>query len=140
MRLRSSVISAAAVVGLAAGIGVGTSAAASAGVTTPQVTAAATATPDVNNALLYPGVNETGGATAKPCFTGSSDEVAADSSNPVKSVANNCEYRIYLQQNFLEEPGHGWAYCINPRSSVNVPADRQIPHGLLIGAAKACGA
>jgi hypothetical protein len=144
MRLRSSIISAAATVALATGLGLGMSAAAGAATTASHVAASTHASnmnsalrtawdaPDISNAWLYPETNERGGGTAKECFEFSDPLVAP----PVGSVVNNCEYRIYLQQ--VDGGTSGWSYCINPHSTVNIPSAYQSPRGLYIGRPEAC--
>lgn len=145
MHLRLPVISAAASVAIAAGLGIGTSTAASARLAradVPAVVASETlntagVTPDVNNVWLYPNSkSDKAGSTAKACIRGADDTVAADPSHPVKSVMNNCEYSVTLQQ--VLGGASGWTHCIEPVEYVNIPSADQIPHGIRIGPGASC--
>ena len=130
MRLRSSVISAAAATAITISLGLGMSTGVSAAATAAR--AAAAVQPDISNVLLYPQAGEQGGATLKECLEGSDPLVVP----PIASVRNNCEYRIYLQQ--VDGGTSGWSYCINPHATVNVPSRFQNPKGMKIGQAESC--
>ena len=142
MRTRTSVISAAATAALAVSLGLGAAPAASAVTTAGGVassghsssidSALAAVSPDYSNVLLYPRANEQGGATLHQCIRGADPEAVP----PVASVTNNCEYRIYLQE--VLGGTSGWSYCINPKTTVNVPSAYQSPRGLKIGQAESC--
>jgi hypothetical protein len=116
MRLRAPIIYAAAAVALA-GLGLAAPAAAGAAATaTPgsahyQVLPGTSASPDVANFITYQQWDRKGHGYPGECLAGG---VAAADFNPVKSVQNNCEYPIWLQQNF--GGSGGWSYCINPHS------------------------
>ena len=139
MHLRSPVMAAAASVALA-GLGLSLPAAASAAATPGSgylqtLTSAHQGTavsPDVNNFITYKNFNEQGTPYRGQCIAG---VLYGATHNPVKSVRNNCEFRIYLQQN----PGGagGWSVCIDPHSvRSHIDRDHWDPATIKVGLKK----
>jgi len=125
MFLRSS-MSAAAAVTLAAGLAFGLPAAASAAASSP----AAVTGPQLDTANLYifTRTHERGTGHKAACHAGAEYK----SVNPVESVANNCEYRIFLYQHAGGKTG--WNYCVNPHSKANVvPGKYHAPQTIKVG-------
>ena len=97
------VISAVAGVALAAGMGLGVPAAATAATAAPAAVAHAAAaasavrgagvTPDVNSFIEFPGSGETGKPFPLECVKGQDYSITLAT---VKSVSNNCEFRVFL--------------------------------------------
>jgi len=141
MRLRLPIMYAAASVALL-GLGLGMTTAASATTTGSSGSAylhaltsahqGAGVSPDVSNFITYKEFNEGGTPYRGQCVGG---VLYGASHNPVKSVRNNCEYRIYLQQN----PGGagGWSVCIDPHSvRSHIDSDHWDPATIKVGLKK----
>jgi len=141
MRLRLPIMSAAASVAVL-GLGFGMTTAASATTTgssgsadLPALTSAhqaAGGSPDISNFITYQETNLRGTPYTGACVGG---DLYSASHNPVKSVRNNCEYRIYLQQN----PGgaSGWQVCIDPHSvRTSIDSDHWDPATIKVGLKK----
>jgi hypothetical protein len=118
VKLRSSLPGIAAAVLLAAAASVSQMSSASAAITPAShfshVLGSATGTPkdtdspDISNLYTYTETNFEGTQFPAACIQGA--VYAADGTDPVASVINNCEYHIYLQYNNMP------AFCINPHS------------------------
>jgi len=135
MLLRGPVLPAAAAA-LAAGLSLALPAAAATAATAPPAATAAWspvgAGADTSHFIEYAGSNGTGSAAETLCVAG---RTAPGGLSTVKSVTNNCEYRVYLQ--YPPSAGHG-PDCINPHTSRNIAdAAYQHPDGARIGTSTA---
>jgi hypothetical protein len=85
--------------------------------------------PDISNFTTYTGSGETGSTDAYQCDQGFDYNPGnAIILNPVLSVRNNCEYRVYLQY------ANGTSDCVNPHTTRNiVDVSFQDPDGVMIG-------
>jgi hypothetical protein len=140
MRLRLPIMSAAASVAVL-GLGFGMTTAASATTTGSSGSAyfpltsahqGAGGSPDISNFITYQQTNLRGTPHPGACVAG---RLYVANHNPVKSVRNNCEFRIYLQQN----PGGatGWQVCIDPHSvRTSIDSDHQNPAAIKVGLKK----
>jgi hypothetical protein len=134
MRLRLPIMSAAASVAVL-GLGFGMTTAASATTTGSSWSAhqGAGVSPDISNFITYKETHFRGTGYPGACVGG--ELYYANGTDPVKSVKNNCEYRIYLQQN----PGGstGWSVCIDPHSvRTSIDSDHWNPATIKVGLKK----
>jgi hypothetical protein len=135
MRTRTSLKLATALAALATGFGLGMPAVAAAATTSGAqatqygINTPGEVTPDISTFWEYSGSNETGSIDGFACVAGAhytlGNSIIMD---PVKSVTNNCEYRVYLQY-----PGPKQD-CVNPHTTRNiVDSAFQNPNGVIIG-------
>lgn len=144
MRLRSTLMPAVAAMALALGLGFGLPAAnAAAGGTSKAAVTMRLGVPDVqgNCALgplpgiavhLFNKANEGGDEWSCACHV---DTVYSNFLDPVKSVENGCDYRVYLQQ-FIGG-STGWSFCIDGGSIRNdIGLKYQDPASVKVGASE----
>jgi hypothetical protein len=143
MRIRPTIRLAIAAPALALGLALAIPAAASATTTThgahviKNAAGASASRPAVNAPLIskfwtFTAPDESGAADTYECDQGfdytPSNAVIL---NPVDSVTNNCEYRVYLQY------ANGTSDCVNPHTTRNIADARfQDPDGVMIGNSK----
>lgn len=97
------------------------------GVNTPGGTSQVT--PDISTFWEYSGSNESGSIDGFECDAGANYTTGnAIIMDPVKSVTNTCEYRVYLQYPGTKQN------CVHPHTTRNVvDASFQNPNGVIIG-------
>jgi hypothetical protein len=133
MRFRALITCAAASVALA-GLGLFASAATGAAVAaTPgsahyQMHQGTSASPRVNNFITYQQWDRKGQGYSGQCIAGGT---APADFNPVKSVQNNCEYPIWLQEN--AGGAGGWSYCISPGPKDKIKSTYWYPASIYVG-------
>jgi hypothetical protein len=136
MRLRLAILSGAATLTMAAGVGLVVPAGASAttdvyGASVASAAKAGSVIPDVSSFWTYesPNQSEAIGYSLYECNQGvdySSPQYHIQV--PVESVKNVCSYRVYLQY------ANGTSDCVNPGESRNIVDQRfQHPDGVMIG-------
>jgi hypothetical protein len=131
MRMQSLVMSATAAIALTIGLG---SAVPAASATVTHAAGADHAlsvpTTDISNFWTYTGTSESDDGFHGSCIQGR--EYGWAGNDPVNSVVNNCEYRIYMQQD--ANGVGGWSFCINPHSTRNVIGNQyQLPASIKVG-------